>query len=265
MNFTACGKTDTGQTRANNEDSFYLDEKLGLLVVADGMGGHASGEKASSLAVNVIKDYFQGTPKKLRNLEPHFSESTNRLSEAISLANQAVFETSQSSPQYKGMGTTVAAVLLTGNKLSIAHIGDSRVYLIRAGNIHQLTDDHSIVNEQVKREIITKEQATHSEMKNILTKALGIRQDMEADLDELTVFGNDILFLCSDGLSNMVTDDDALDIICEKPDCAAACDKLVQTANNNGGKDNITVIVGCIQNEQKWYSALFKFFKFFRR
>lgn len=265
MNLTASGKTDVGMVRSNNEDSFFLDEKLGLLVVADGMGGHASGETASSLAVNVIKDYFQGTQKKIRDYDRRYSEPTNRLNQAIRLANQAVFEAAQGSLHLKGMGTTIAAVLLTGNQLSIAHIGDSRVYLIRAGNIDQLTDDHSIVNEQVKREFITKEQAAHSEMKNILTKALGIREDMQADLDELTVFGNDILFLCSDGLSNMVTDEAVLDIISSEGDPTTACDTLVNTANKNGGKDNITVIIGCVKKNKKWYSGLFKFMEFFRR
>jgi serine/threonine protein phosphatase PrpC len=265
VNFSASGKTDKGLVRSNNEDNFYLDEKLGLLVVADGMGGHASGETASKLTVNVVRDYFHGTYKKIVNYDHAYSEATNRLNSAIRLANQAVYEAAQSSPKLKGMGTTVAAVLLTGNRLSIAHIGDSRVYLIRAGHVNQLTDDHSIVNEQVKRELITKEEAAHSEIKNILTKALGIRAEVEADLDELTVFGDDILFLCTDGLSNMVEEDDFLDIISMEGNPAAACEALVKAANKNGGKDNITVIVGCIKKEKKWYSALFKFMEYFRR
>jgi serine/threonine protein phosphatase PrpC len=265
VHLTASGKTDQGMVRSNNEDNFYLDEELGLLVVADGMGGHASGETASNLAVNVIRDYFQGPQKKIRDNNPVYSEATNRLNSAIRLANQAVFEAAQSSPQLKGMGTTIVAVLLNGNKLSIAHIGDSRIYLIRAGNIDQLTDDHSIVNEQVKRDLITKEEAARSEMKNILTKALGIRAETEADLDELTVFDNDILFLCTDGLSNMVKDEDVLDIISSESNSAVACDALVNAANKNGGKDNITVIVGCIKKNKKWYSAFLKFMEFFRR
>lgn len=265
MNFTASGKTDKGLVRSKNEDNFYLDEKLGLLVVADGMGGHASGETASRLAVNVIRDYFQGPQKKTGHDDHAYSEATNRLNNAIRLANQAVYEAAQSSPQLKGMGTTIVAVLLTGNKLSIAHIGDSRAYLIRAGNIDQLTDDHSIVNEQVKRDLITKEEAAQSEMKNILTKALGIRSEMEADLDELTVFDDDILFLCTDGLSNMVTDEAVVDIITSEGDAVAACDALVNAANKNGGKDNITVIIGCIKKNKKWYSAVLKFMEFFRR
>lgn len=264
MNLTASGKTDQGLVRSNNEDNLYLDEKQGLLVVADGMGGHASGETASRLAVNVIRDYFQGPQKIIGDYNHSYSEATNKLNCAIRLANMAVYEAAQSSPQLTGMGTTIAAVLLTGNKLSIAHIGDSRVYLIRAGNIDQLTDDHSVVSEQVKRDMITKEEAAKSEIKNILTKALGISAETEADLDELTVFDNDILLLCTDGLSNMVTDEAALEIIAFAANSAAACDSLINTANENGGNDNITVILGYIK-KKKWYSALFKFMEFFRR
>ncbi|NTW06251.1 MAG: Stp1/IreP family PP2C-type Ser/Thr phosphatase [Syntrophaceae bacterium] len=264
MDLTAVGKTDRGLVRVNNEDEFYLDEKLGLLVVADGMGGHASGEVASKLAVNVIRDYFQGPQKIIGRSNPAYSEATNKLNCAIRLANQAVYEVAQSSPVLKGMGTTIVAVLLTGNKLSIAHIGDSRAYLLRAGNIDQLTDDHTMVNEQVRRDIITKEEADRSEMKNVLTKALGISAKMEADLDELTMFGDDILFLCTDGLNTMVTDEDVLKIISHKGDFGAACDLLINAANKKGGKDNITVVIGHI-NKKKWYAALFKFLEFFRR
>jgi len=264
LDLAAVGKTDRGLVRANNEDEFYLDEKLGLLVVADGMGGHASGEVASKLAVNVIRDYFHGPQKLIGRSNPAFSEATNKLNCAIRLANQAVYEVAQSSPVLKGMGTTIVAVLLTGNKLSIAHIGDSRAYLIRAGNIDQLTEDHTMVNEQVRREIITKEEADKSEMKNVLTKALGISAKMEADLDELTMFGDDMLFLCTDGLSTMVSDEAALKIISQSGDFNAVCDALISAANKNGGKDNITVVIGHIK-KKKWYAALFKFMEFFRR
>jgi serine/threonine protein phosphatase PrpC len=261
---TARGKTDQGLVRANNEDNFYLDEKLGLLVVADGMGGHASGETASQLAVNIIRDYFRGPQKLIGDYDQSCSENISKLRSAIFLANQAVYEAAQSSPQLKGMGTTIAAALLSGNKLSIAHIGDSRVYLVRAGNIEQLTDDHSIVNEQVKRDLITKEEAIKSDMKNILTKALGVDPDTEPDLNELTVFNGDILLLCSDGLTTMVSDEAILEIISFAGNPDAACDSLIGAALENGGKDNVTVITGYIK-KKKWYRALFKFMESFRR
>lgn len=264
MNFTAAGKTDKGRVRANNEDSYYVDDKLRLLVVADGMGGHASGETASNLAVKVIRDYFLGPRKVVGDYKSDYSEAANQLNTSIRLANQAVFEAAQNSPHLKGMGTTIVAVWLNGNKLSIAHIGDSRAYLIRGGNIDQLTDDHSVVNEQVKRNMITKEEADHSEIKNILTKALGISAEMDADLSELTVFGNDILLLCSDGLSNMVPDNDITDIVFSSRGAVDACSALIETANENGGKDNITVAIGYIK-KIKWYSALIKFMESFRR
>jgi protein phosphatase len=264
LHFTAGGKTDKGRVRANNEDSYYLDEKLRLLVVTDGMGGHASGETASNLAIKVVRDYFHGPRKIVGDYNPAYSEAANQLNAAIRLANQAVFEAAQNSPHLKGMGTTIVAVWLNGNKLSIAHIGDSRAYLIRGGNIDQLTDDHSVVNEQVKRNMITKEEADHSEIKNILTKALGISAETEADLSELTVFGDDILLLCTDGLSNMITDDDIMEIVFRSQGAANACNALVQAANENGGKDNITVAIAYIK-KRKWYSALFKFMESFRR
>jgi serine/threonine protein phosphatase PrpC len=261
---TVRGKTDRGRVRANNEDNFYLDEKLGLMVVADGMGGHASGETASQLAVNIIRDYFQGTQKLTGDYDQSWSENSNKLKSAILLANQAVFEAAQSSPQLAGMGTTIAAALLAGNKLSIAHIGDSRIYLLRAGNIEQLTDDHSIVNEQVKRDLITKEEAIKSEMKNILTKALGVSPDTQPDLNELTMFDGDILLLCSDGLNIMASDEAILEIISLAGNPVAACDSLINAALENGGKDNVTVVMGYIKKE-KWYRALFKFMESFRR
>jgi protein phosphatase len=264
LKLIAAGKTDQGLIRQNNEDNFYFDEEKGLIVVADGMGGHNSGETASKMAVNIIRDYFHGPQKFISAFNYSYSEATNKLLSAINLANTAVWEAAQDSPQLKGMGTTIAAVLLSGNKLSIAHIGDSRVYLIRVRNIEQLTDDHSVVNEQVKRDIITKEEATKSEMKNLLTKALGIDKEVETTCDELTVFDGDILLLCSDGLSNMISEEDMLKIISFAQHPSDASLSLINAANKNGGKDNITVVLGYI-NKKQWYSALLKFMESFRR
>jgi serine/threonine protein phosphatase PrpC len=264
MILTARGKTDQGLVRANNEDNFHVDEKLGLLVVADGMGGHASGETASQLAVNIIRDYFQGARKPIGKEDHTYSAESNRLRSAIVLANQAVYEAAQSSPHLKGMGTTIAAVLLTGNRASIAHIGDSRVYLVRGGAIEQLTDDHSIVNEQVRLELITREEATKSEMKNILTKALGISPDMEPDLNEMTLFHGDILLLCSDGLHGMVPDEEILEMVASTDNPDVVCDSLIGKALENGGSDNVTVVAG-VMKKKKWYGALFHFLAAFRR
>jgi protein phosphatase len=265
----AAARTDIGLVRSNNEDNYYMDEATGLFVVADGMGGHASGEVASKMAVDIIRDYFKGMstnrPAQIGAYRKDCSDMTNHLGSAIRLANLAIYEASQNNPQWQGMGTTVAAAGVDGNRLSIAHMGDSRVYLIRAGNIEQLTDDHSIVYEQVKREMITKEEAAKSEMRNILTRAVGISAEAEVDLDELTLVPNDILLLCSDGLNGMVDDDTMLSVVEANDDPAAACEQLVSLANANGGKDNITVVVACIGKKKGLFSFMSNIFKWFGR
>jgi serine/threonine protein phosphatase PrpC len=262
------GRTDKGLVRPNNEDNFYLDVPAGLLVVADGMGGHASGEVASKLATDVIRDYFknvrEGRSPIIGDYREDCSEITNLLGSAVHLANQAIFEAAGSDPKLQGMGTTVAAVLINENKLSIAHVGDSRVYLVRSGNIEQLTDDHSIVYEQVKRSLITKEEAQQSDMKNILTRAVGIAPAVEVDLDELTVTDGDILVLCSDGLSTMVSDEHILSAVTTADNPAGACEELISRANSNGGKDNVTAIAAYI-NKKRWFSFLSNLRKWFRR
>lgn len=264
MILRAQGKTDRGLVRVSNEDNFHVDEELGLLVVADGMGGHASGEIASQLAVNIIRDYFLGPSKPVGEPDPACSLASNRLKDAIVLANQSVYEAAQSSPQFRGMGTTIVAVLLTGNLVSIAHIGDSRVYLVRGGGLEQLTDDHSVVMEQVRKELISREEAAQSRIKNVLTKALGIAPDVEPDLHEMTLFEDDLLLLCSDGLHGMVDDEEILKIVTSSADTAAVCDALVARALENGGGDNVTVVLGSIR-KSKWYERLFKFLASFRR
>ena len=249
--------------RAKNEDHIYLNEKLGLAVVADGMGGHTSGETASKLAVEVLRDYFQEDLHAISCYNPSYSETTNRLNAAIILANQVVYEAAQNSPGLSGMGTTIAAAALTENQLSFAHIGDSRIYLVRSGSIEQLTDDHSFVQEQVKQDLITREEAAQSVKKNILTRAVGIDSEVHADLGELTVLQGDLLLLCSDGLYNMVSDEEMLEIISRAGNVHAASEILIDAANDNGGKDNISAIVGYIH--KKWYSSWSTFVDTFRR
>jgi protein phosphatase len=263
------GRTDKGFVRQNNEDNYYLDVSSGLLVVADGMGGHASGEVASKMAVDVIRDYFknvqEGRFPVVGTYREDCSEMTNRIGSAVHLANMAVYEAAKSDSKLQGMGTTVAAVLIHGNKLSIAHVGDSRVYLVRAGDIEQLTDDHSIVYEQVKRELISRDEAQKSEMKNILTRAVGISPDVEVDFNEMTLTDGDVLILCSDGLNTMISDDDILSTVISTDGPAETCEKLIDMANNNGGRDNITVITAYVRKKKSWLSILFNFREWFRR
>lgn len=269
MKFLAGTRTDKGIIRQNNEDNFYVAEGDGILLVADGMGGHASGEVASKIAVDVIRDYFDGikTGRELQvgRYREEFSEATNKIGSAVRLANQAIYEASKGNPLWHGMGTTVVATLITGNRLSIAHVGDSRVYLVRAGDMEQLTDDHSLVSEQVKRELITKEQAKESDIKNILTRALGVNPEVEVDLDELALLNGDILILCTDGLTTMVEEDEILSVVTTTDDPDMACEKLISMANENGGRDNVTVIVARAVKKRRWFNFLFNLKEWLRR
>jgi protein phosphatase len=252
-------KTDRGIIREINEDNFCVDEDIGLVAVADGLGGHASGEVASKMAIDVIRDYINRTEKTneplIGSYNKEYSGTANRLASAIRLANKAIYEAAQGNSQWQGMGTTISAALLKGNKLSIAHVGDSRIYLARANQIEQLTDDHTLVYEQVRMGLITKEYAEKSNIKNILTNALGIAPDVVVDVDELTLSDGDILILCTDGLNSMVPDSDILSVVTSVDNPSEACERLVEMANNNGGKDNITVITAYIY-KKNWLSFL---------
>jgi serine/threonine protein phosphatase PrpC len=268
LEINACGGTDKGLVRPNNEDGFYIDEKTGLFVVADGMGGHASGEIASKLALDIIRDYFkafhEGRAALVGKFDEEYSDTAKAIGSAVRLANQAIYEAAKSNAGWQGMGTTVAAVVINRNRLSIAHVGDSRVYLVRAGDIEQLTDDHSVVYEQVKHDLLTREEARKSEMRNLLTRALGVAADVEVDISELTLSAGDILVLCTDGLNSMVSDDDILNLAVSVRDPAAACDGLIELANKQGGRDNITVIAGYVR-KKSWISFLLNFKELFRR
>ncbi|MDX9823110.1 MAG: Stp1/IreP family PP2C-type Ser/Thr phosphatase [Syntrophales bacterium] len=267
MELLVGAKTDVGRTRKNNEDNFLVMEKPRLLLVADGMGGHASGEIASRMAVDTIRNFFDSGAKKSLQIgayDEDYSEATNRLGSAIRFANMAIHEAAAGNAAWQGMGTTVVAGLLTDHRLSIAHVGDSRLYLIRAGGIEQLTDDHSVVAEQVKRELISRDEAQKSEMKSILTRALGTEAEVDVDLCEMATSDEDVLILCSDGLSNMVTDEDMLSIVSSSKDPDAAAAALVDLANSNGGKDNITVVTAYLLKEG-WLSSLLRFFGWGRR
>lgn len=241
-------QTDVGLRRAQNEDSLCAVPDLGLFIVCDGMGGHNAGEVASRLAVQVIQKYLRDTrtdPHRpfIGDLDPHFSPQTNRLASAIRLANQAIYDAGRSQPGYAGMGTTVVSAMISDRVLSIAHVGDSRLYLIRAGAIQPLTADHSLVAEQVRRGLLTEEQAERSPDRHVLTRALGIDQDVEVELNEVHLAEGDDLLLCSDGLTGEVTPPDILRTIRSEREPQAACEQLVKMANAAGGHDNTTVIV----------------------
>lgn len=243
------GASDMGKVRKNNEDSWLLAPELELAIVADGMGGHNSGEVASSLAVKVTRDKFDSMKRTGMKPNPYndkVSLEANQLGFAVQLANSVIYEAGTAGPENKGMGTTLSAALLNGSKLSIAHIGDSRIYLLRAGVIQQLTEDHSLVMEHVKKGLLTREQAEVSPLQNILTRALGTQKAPAVDLVETALEVGDRLLFCTDGLFKAVKEDKLHEMIKNQPDNAKACAGLVTAANENGGPDNITVIIGTV-------------------
>jgi protein phosphatase len=248
MKFEAYGKTDVGRVRTNNEDAFLIDEEIKLFVVADGMGGHKAGEVASKMAVETIRDNMRrflltGQKGIVGKIDPKFGEKTNQLASGIRLSNQLIYESAKINPAQKGMGTTVDCVLLDKSKISIGHIGDSRVYAVRSAKLYQLTQDHSLVEEQVRQGLITHEEADRSSLKNILTRALGVDPSVEVDLIESDVFEGDVLICCTDGLNKVVSDDQILKAVQEMKSPKMIAEHLIDLANVAGGVDNTTVIV----------------------
>lgn len=234
----AYAKTDIGSKRSMNQDYMYCNtEPVGsfqnLLIVADGMGGHRAGDYASRLCVETMVQSLEKSAHKT---------PVSLFEETVTAANKAVFEESASHVEYEGMGTTVVACTLEENTLYIANIGDSRLYLIRDG-IEQITDDHSLVEEMVKQGNITESEARIHPQKNIITRALGINEEVQADFFEIDVEQGDVIMLCSDGLSNMIEDEDMEYIVKNSDTLQTAAESLVARANENGGNDNITVVL----------------------
>jgi len=256
------GVTDLGRVRTNNEDCFRIVEPLNLFVLSDGMGGEAHGEVASAMAVETIVKYCMDGPAdaaatQMVVSEPTWSEKTKRLTNAVHLANKKIFDSAEAHPEQHGMGATLTAAWLDGSKLSIAHVGDSRAYLLRSGTLQQLTSNHSLVAEQVRRGILTAEEAEESEMQSVLLRALGALPDVEVDTDEHILFARDILMLCCDGLTRMVTEPEIAGTLQAETDPTKAAEKLIDLANERGGVDNITVIVVRVGSESKgWFSWL---------
>ncbi len=262
MPLTVGALSDKGRVRANNEDSFVADEELGLFIVADGMGGHNAGEVASRMAAELVTGAIRSLrerdadPERTRVTfgpsDPSLPDEENRLAGGIKLANRAINEASAGSPERRGMGTTIVAARIAGDMYTLAWVGDSRIYLMRHGLLQQVSVDHSLVQEQVCRGLISEDQADKSEFKNILTRALGPDPEVEVDSASLGAFDNDYLVLCSDGLTRMVPDDVIADTIRSKTDPADICSALVAAANDAGGRDNVTVIVVHYRQDRLW-------------
>lgn len=241
MKFKASALTDVGRRRSQNEDYFCIDESLGLFIVADGMGGHASGEVASKMATELVRDAIEQA-KEGEAPSPASGSGAENMAEAIRFANRMVFDTARDNPQHKGMGTTIVAVLIEGERMTVAHVGDSRVYLVRGNCVEQLTDDHALLAEQVREGLISQEEADQSDMKNIITRSIGITPEVEADLNEMSLSNGDRLVLCSDGVTSLLDEDDFNSIVTAGGMPEETCKQLVNRANELGGTDNITII-----------------------
>lgn len=262
MNVTAFGITDQGRVRAHNEDSLLVDDHLKLFAVADGLGGHKAGEVASRMATDILRDFFtratSGSCAFAGTVETEVSCETNLLAAGIRIANQAIFEAAGYNPSWQGMGTTVAAVHVHGNRAGIAHVGDSRVYLFRDGGLRLLTNDHSLVAEQLRKGLITTEQAERSKHKNIITRTLGQLDSVDVDLQELDLADKDRLLICSDGLNGMLDDPEIAELLNRYPEPEAACAALVKQVNANGGKDNVTVVLVAFSRSKGFVAGLKK-------
>ena len=241
--------SDKGRVRKNNEDAFIAEPPLGIFAVADGMGGHASGEVASRMAVDalreaIVKSGKEKEPPFSEDQTAHLSSPAGMLANGIRLANQRIYKSSLEKIEYKGMGTTLVAVYLFNSSSIVAHVGDSRLYRIQGQTIEQVTEDHSLVWDQYKQGLIAKEALSSSPHKNIITRALGLYPTVDVDLKELAIQPGDFLILCSDGLSDLVQDEEMVGVLKNAAgDLNRACGDLIGLANLRGGKDNITVLL----------------------
>jgi len=259
------GVTDVGRVRTNNEDYYRIVEPLNLFILSDGMGGEAHGEVASAMAVETVVTMCS-KPEAVKEdagatqyggTSENWSAQTKLLQNAVLQANLNIHQSAQYHPEQRGMGATITVGWINGDKLSLAHVGDSRAYLLRTGALQQLTNDHSLVAEQVRRGILTPQQAEESDMQSVLLRALGANPQVEVEVDEVGLLPRDVLLFCSDGLTRMVTEPEIAGKLQAETDPLTAAKKLVELANERGGQDNVTVIVARVMDESKgWFSWL---------
>lgn len=240
--------TDTGMVRDHNEDAIGSNAEIGLMVLADGMGGYNAGEVASGIAVQTITDLAsEGATREERNdIDPHsgLMRQTIVLRDAIARANKIIYQTAQSQSHCEGMGTTLVAAMFYDNKVSIAHVGDSRAYRLRGGVFEQLTMDHSLLQELVDRGFYSEEEAQRSTNRNYVTRALGVEPSVEVEVQEFDVLPQDVYLLCSDGLPDMVEDEDIhLTIKTFNASLDVVGQQLVQLTNDHGGRDNVSIML----------------------
>jgi protein phosphatase len=248
LRIEVAGETNVGMKRNHNEDNFSVLEDSGLYIVADGMGGHASGEVASKMAVDALQEFFTATAEDPERTWPYKMDRSkgyeeNRLITGIKLANLRIYESAQRDARQRGMGTTIVTVFAVESGVYIAHVGDSRVYRLRDKKLDQLTEDHSLLNDYIKMKRLTAEEIANFPHKNVIVRALGMKDTVKVDSRFEQPEEGDIIVLCSDGLSGPVSDSEMLEILNANQDLKAGASKLIERANANGGPDNITVVL----------------------
>jgi len=239
MKLQFCAKTDIGLSRNNNEDRYFVDEQRGLFIVADGMGGHAAGEVASQIAVETVCQVLHSVDK---------TNPQQQLKQAVTEANLAVRQAAKANPSLNGMGTTLSIILLHQQQGYLAHVGDSRIYRLRNQKLQQLSDDHSLVGEQLRQGTITPEQAKSSSLGNILLQAIGLSPQLDIYQNKISLAPADQFLLCSDGLTDMIADTEIEKHLSQPGTINLHCEALINAALAAGGKDNITAIL--LQIEQ---------------
>ncbi|RKG94851.1 MULTISPECIES: Stp1/IreP family PP2C-type Ser/Thr phosphatase [Corallococcus] len=254
MRIEVAGSTHVGMKRNHNEDNYLVLAEENLVVVADGMGGHSSGEIASRIAVDELGEFFRMTSKDQDatwpfKMDKQRNYDENRLSTGIKLANARIFERATVDTKYKGMGTTIVSVHFSDTAAYVGHVGDSRVYFFRGGMLQQVTEDHSLLNDYLKAKKLTPEEIENFPHKNVIVRALGMKEQVQVDVTRVDPLENDVFLLCSDGLSGMVTDAQMQDILSRTPELEKACGQLIDLANAAGGNDNVTCVLA------RWHNA----------
>jgi len=252
LRIEVAGQTDVGRKRAHNEDNFAIMAEYGLYVVADGMGGHASGEIASKMAVDTLHEFFTATADDPERTWPYKMDRSkgyeeNRLVTGIKLCNLRIYEQAQRNAKQRGMGTTLAALFAVEDGIYVAHVGDSRVYRIRDGNIEQLTEDHSLLNDYKKMKHLTPEEIANFPHKNVIVRALGMKESVQVDILTEKPHLGDTYLLCSHGLTGMIKNDQMQHILMIERDLDRAVERLIDAANEEGGVDNISVVLARVE------------------
>jgi protein phosphatase len=272
LKISAAGLSDVGLKREGNEDYLAMDNSTKLYIVADGMGGHLAGEVASKVAVQIIQKNVNNWINKNSPVTEIFdfpdmtlSQRGNYLSSSIKLANRVIYEMSQEYTEYKGMGTTIVILAIMPTTILAANVGDSRIYLIRGDSIEPLSKEHSMVAEQLEMGLISEEEAKISPLRHILTRNLGSSDTVDADIFEIEHIDNDGFLLCTDGLTDLVSDNEIQNIINNGNDPEHICQQLISEANKRGGNDNITVSLICLKKESNEKRGIInKFHTFFK-